>query len=311
MALMEKRIFGKTGLQVTPLGFGGGPIGYLDTDQSKVSTVLNTLLDTGVNFIDTAAAYRGSEEAIGKAVGHRRQELVLVSKCGQEFPDLPGNSWSPELIAATVDRSLKRLGTDHLDVMLLHSCSLDVLKKGDALQALVKARDAGKIRFAGYSGDNEEALFAAGLPEISVLETSVNICDQANLMNVLPEARRKNLGVIAKRPIANSAWRPPQQLKGIYQDYSKPYRDRLAAMQLTPDALGFSSDADWPELALRFTLSHPGVHVAIIGTTNPTNAKANLAAAEKGPLPRQTVEKIVSAFLKAEAHTKKPWPSLT
>ncbi len=308
---MEKRTFGKTELAVTSIGFGAGPIGYLGTDQKQVESIVNTLLDAGVNLIDTAAAYHGSEAALGKAVSHRRKEFVLVSKCGKELDDLPGKAWSAMVITATVDRSLKRLKTDHLDVMLLHSCDLEVLQRGEALGALVRARDAGKVRFLGYSGDNEEAGFAARLPEISVIETSINICDQANLRTVLPVARENNVGLIAKRPIANSAWRPAQEFLGIYEDYTKPYRERLAAMKITPQDLGFAGEADWPETALRFTLSQPGVHVAIIGTTNPLHARHNLAVAAKGPLPKSALEKLASAFTRAEAAGKQKWPGLT
>jgi aryl-alcohol dehydrogenase-like predicted oxidoreductase len=308
---MNHRTFGKTGLSVTSLGFGAGPIGYLGTDQKQVETIVNTLLDAGVDIIDTAAAYHGSEEALGKAVAYRRKEFILVSKCGQQFDDLPGQAWSAAAVTATVDRSLRRLKTDHLDVMLLHSCNLEVLQRGEALGALIRARDAGKILFAGYSGDNEEAVYAAGLAEISVVETSINICDQANLATVLPAAREQNIGIIAKRPIANTAWRPAQELQGIYQDYAKPYRERFAAMGITAQDVGFSSEADWPEIALRFTLSHSGVHVAIIGTTNPLNAKRNLEAAAKGPLPKIALEKLVSAFKRAEASGSQKWPGLT
>ena len=308
---MEQRVFGKTGLSVTSLGFGAGPIGYLGTDQKLVESIVNTLLDAGVNFIDTAAAYHGSEEALGKAVAHRRKEFVLVSKCGQQFNDLPGKAWPSAVITATVDRSLRRLRTDYLDAVLLHSCDLEVLQRGEALGALIRARDAGKTRFVGYSGDNQAAVCAVRLPEISVIETSINICDQANLETVLPVAREQNAGIIAKRPIANSAWRPAQQFQGIYQDYAKPYRDRFAALQLTPQDLGFASEADWPQIALRFTLSHPGVHVAIIGTTNPLNAKLNLEAAAKGPLPQSALQKLASAFTRAMATGKQSWLGLT
>lgn len=308
---MEKRIFGKTGLSVTSLGFGAGPIGFLETDQTRVETIVNALLDAGVNFIDTAASYRGSEEALGKAVGRRRREFVLVSKCGQQFEDLPGQAWSAEVILATVDRSLRRLQTDHLDVMLLHSCGLEVLEKGEAIGALLKARESGKIRYLGYSGDNEAAVFAARHPEISVIETSINICDQANILTVLPMAREQNVGVIAKRPIANSVWRPAQDQKGIYEDYTKAYQERFATMRISPRDLGFSGEADWPEIALRFTLSQPEVHVAIIGTTNPVNAKRNLDNAAKGPLDRSAVEKLRSAFEQAAQSRNEIWMGLT
>src|SRR5438067_7766972 len=133
---MTKTPFGKTGLQVSPLGFGGAPIGYLKTDQDRVATMLNLLLDEGVNVLDTAAGYEGSEELIGSTIGHRRDQVVLISKCGNKVPGVSGREWSAELIAATVDRSLRRLRTDRLDVMLLHSCDLKTLKQGEAVGAL-------------------------------------------------------------------------------------------------------------------------------------------------------------------------------
>jgi aryl-alcohol dehydrogenase-like predicted oxidoreductase len=303
---MKLHPFGQTGLDVAPLGFGAAPIGLLETEQQRVSNILNQLLDVGVNLIDTAAAYAGSEEAIGKAVSHRRSEMVLVSKCGQAFDDLPGEAWSAELVSATIDRALKRLQTDHLDVMLLHSCDLETLKKGEALQALVQAKVAGKIRHVGYSGDNETVSYAAGLPEIEVIETSINIVDHANIEGLLPIARKNNLGVIAKRPIANTAWKPIDQHQGMYRDYAKTYVERFAAMALSAKDLGFE-ESDWPEIALRFTLSQPGVSTAIIGTTNPDNAMRNIKAADKGPLPAEVLEKIKAAFQAAQSAGGDKW----
>jgi aryl-alcohol dehydrogenase-like predicted oxidoreductase len=303
---MKKATFGKTGFGVTPLGFGAAPIGYLKTDQDRIAVILNALLDAGVNVIDTAASYPGSEESIGNSIAHRRSQFVLISKCGQSFPDVPGDAWSPEAVSATVDRALRRLKTDHLDVMLLHSCDLSTLEKGEALGGLLKAREAGKIRFAGYSGDNEAAAYAAGLPDIAVIETSISIADQMNIDTVLPIARKNNIGVIAKRPIANAAWKESSEQPGFYGNYASEYHTRLKQMKLDPADLGISGPANeaWPELALRFTLSQPGVHTAIIGTTNPANARANIAAAEKGPLPPAAIEKIREAFHRADPDRK-------
>ena len=308
---MEKRPFGKTGLHVSVLGFGGAPIGFLQTDRDRVADILRFLLDHGVNLIDTAASYQGSEELIGQTIGGRRDQFVLVSKCGQKVPGVEGEDWSPPLIAQTVDRSLKRLKTDRLDVMLLHSCSLDVLQRGDAVAALAKAREQGKIRFAGYSGDNDAAAYAAGLPDIAVIETSVNLADQANVTRVLPAAKRNNLGVIAKRPIANAAWKDPSSQPGMYQNYARPYTERLQKMAIQPNELGLSGPPEqaWPELALRFTLSFPEVSTAIVGTTNPKNAQQNVNDAAKGPLPAETVGKIRAAF--AHADPTGTWQGLT
>jgi aryl-alcohol dehydrogenase-like predicted oxidoreductase len=299
---MKRTRFGRTGFEVSPLGFGGAEIGLLETERSRVGAVLNALLDAGINLIDTAASYEGSEEMIGDSVGSRRAQYVLVSKCGRKHPGLPGEDWSAELIAASVDRSLKRLKTDRIDVMLLHSCDLETLKRGEAVGALAKARDQGKIRFSGYSGDNEAAAYAVTLGDVAVLETSVSIADQANIDAVLPGARKHDVGVLAKRPVANAAWKELDQQPGFYKTYAKVYTDRLRAMKIDPAALGFAGKSDdaWPELALRFTLSQPGVHCAIIGTTNPENAKRNIAFAGKGPLPTDAVSRIRAAFRKAD-----------
>jgi aryl-alcohol dehydrogenase-like predicted oxidoreductase len=300
---MNRITFGRTGLQVSRLGFGGAPIGLLHTDRERVGTMLNALLDAGVNLVDTAAGYEGSEELIGETVGHRRGEFVLVSKCGREMPGLPGPEFSQANVTATVEQSLRRLQTDRLDVMLLHSCDLETLRRGEAIGALVKAREQGKIRFAGYSGDNDAAAYAVTLPDVAVVETSVSIADQSNIDTVLPGARQHDVGVLAKRPIANAAWKDISDQQGFYQTYAKVYTDRLRQMNITPADLGFPGNPidAWPALALHFTLSIPGVHCAIIGTTNPDNAKRNIELAGQGPLPAPPVAKLREAFRTAAA----------
>jgi len=299
---MKKVRFGRAGLNVSVLGFGAAPVGFLQTERRRVGDMLNSLLDAGMNLIDTAANYQGAEELIAETVGGRRADYVLVSKCGHELPDLKGRPWSAELVTKTVDRSLRRLRTDVLDVMLLHSCDLATLKAGEALGALVKARDAGKVRFVGYSGDNEAAAYAAALPDVTVIETSVNVADQVNIDKVLPACVKHDVGVLAKRPVANAAWKDIEEQPGVYKSYAKTYTERLAKMRLDPAALGFRGPAEraWPELALRFTLAQRGVHCAIIGTTNPENARANLEAAAKGPLPPEVVRKVREAFRAAD-----------
>lgn len=96
---MEKRTFGQTGWQVSVLGFGAAPIGYLQTDREQASRLLNYVLDQDINLIDTAASYPDAEVVIGEAIGHRRDDYFLVSKCGTEVPHLKASrgpsSWSP------------------------------------------------------------------------------------------------------------------------------------------------------------------------------------------------------------------------
>jgi aryl-alcohol dehydrogenase-like predicted oxidoreductase len=300
ISMMPKRTFGQTGLQVSALGWGGAPAAYLAADKQQTVSMLNKLLDAGMNVIDTAASYPGSEKFIGENLSHRRKDFVLISKCGSKIPESDGEPWSEKLVLDTVDRALKLLKTDVIDVMLLHSCDLATLKKGEAMGALLKAREAGKIRFAGYSGDNDAAEFATTIPDVAVIETSINLVDQLNL-NWPPQAEENRIGVIATPPIANAAWKQIQEQPGMYQSYAKQYTDRFRAMGLKLSDLGYKDGDEhaWPEAALRFTLSQSGVHTAIIGTTNPKHAEANLIAATQGPLSADAVGKIRAVFRQA------------
>ena len=311
------RRFGRTDLMVSPLGFGGAPIGMMESEQAEVGRILNRLLDLGVNLIDTAHIYRGSEAAIGNTVSHRRDEFVLVSKCGSAGKPNDLAPWSKAAITANIEESLTKLKTDVLDVILIHSCSRETLEKSDAIEAVVAARDAGKVRFTGYSGDNETGAWAATLPEMAVIQTSVSICDQRNIDIVLPETNRHDVGVMAKRPVANAAWKALSDQYEAYAGYAKPYHERFATMGLNLRDLGLADVTPgsaeearlWPEIALRFTLSIDGVHVAITGTTKPAHVDANVAAVAKGPLPGAAVEKIRSIFQAADPDGS--WPGLT
>jgi aryl-alcohol dehydrogenase-like predicted oxidoreductase len=303
---MHKTTFGRTGFQVSTLGYGCAPGAFLKAERESLAKIVGAMLDAGVNLIDTAAMYPGSEEFLGQHLSSRRKDFVLVSKCGTKIPDLAGEPWSKAYISAQVDRALKLLKTDVIDVMLLHSCDQATLHKGEALEALVAARDAGKIRHAGYSGDNEAAAYAATLPDIAVIETSVNICDQRNIDLVLPACIEHSVGVLAKRPIANAAWKDLATQQGLYKTYAKEYTERLAKMKLTPAELGFAGEPAqiWPEIALRFTLGQPGVHVAIVGTTKLESFQANLAVSGKGPLPVDAARKLRDAFRAADPDGK-------
>lgn len=308
---MQTRPFGRTGFNTSLLGFGSAPVAFLKTDPQQVVAMLNHMLDAGMNLIDTAAMYPGSEEFIGQHLSNRRRDYVLVSKCGTKVSEIDAPEFSYELVKQQVDRALKALRTNVIDVMLLHSCDLATLQRGDALRALVEAKQAGKIRNAGYSGDNDAVAWAAARPEVTAVEMTINIVDQANIDNGLAVAKKHNVGVVVKRPVANAAWKDPSQQQGLYKDYSKPYVERLAKMKLTPADLGFAGDPEkvWPEIAIRFAISHEGTNTAVAGTTNPQNAQANMAAIEKGPLPPDVVQKIRDAFRRADPQQQ--WKGLT
>ena len=142
---MDAREFGNTGMKVHPLGFGGAEIGYAKVSQNDVDRLIGGALDGGCNVIDTAAAYGESEERIGKAIAGRRDSLYLFTKVG---PD-----WSAKAMRRDIERSLKRLRTDHVDLLQIWSASLAVLKQGEVFDTLESFKREGLTRFIGYSGD--------------------------------------------------------------------------------------------------------------------------------------------------------------
>jgi len=221
---MKKVQFGKTALQVSQLGFGAAPIGYLNTEREKVRKILNLLLDRGVNVIDTAECYYNSEELIGQTVSDRRKEFYLFTKCGHPHGFGEHADWSKDSILKSIERSLDRLKTDRLDLVQLHSCSETELRKGEAIEALQTARERGYIRYLGYSGDSQAARFAVETGAFDTLQTSINIADQEAIDLTLPLAREKQLGVIAKRPIANAAWKTGHR---PIDSYHHEYWERL------------------------------------------------------------------------------------
>ena len=283
---MEYRRLGKTDMNVSVLGFGGSEIGYEHLSLTTAKKLLNEALDAGLNVIDTAECYATSEELIGEALRKRRKDCYLLTKCGHEsgwsYPD-----WRPESLLRGIQRSLKRLKTDRVDLIQLHSCSETELRKGDVIDTLKRAREQGYTRYIGYSGDNKAALYAVECGEFDTLQTSVSIADQEALDLFLGLAEQHNIGVIAKRPIANVAWhngsQPPRD------SYGRAYWERLQKLRyefLQKDL------KETVAAALRFTLSVPGVQTAIVGTTKLGRFMENSAAVAAGPLPSEMFESI-------------------
>jgi hypothetical protein len=235
--------------------------------------------------IDTAECYLKSEELIGQAVANRRKDYYLFTKCGH--PESMANpDWRPESLLQSIERSLRRLRTDRLDLIQLHSCSLEELRKGDVLDALRQARARGYSRYIGYSGDGEAARYAVECGQFDSLQTSISIADQEALDVTLPLARQRQIGVIAKRPVANAVWRNAQKPANSYHH---AYWERL--QQLDYDFL-HGDPKEAISIALRFTLSVPGVHTAIVGTTKPGRWRENAQMVAIRPLPPQEFERI-------------------
>jgi aryl-alcohol dehydrogenase-like predicted oxidoreductase len=285
---MEKRRLGKTDMDVSVLGFGGAEIGYEKVSPETVAELLNGALDIGVNVIDTAECYHASEEKIGRTISHRRDEFFLFTKCGHPHGLESGANWTQPSILQSIERSLERLKTDRVDIVQLHSCSESELRKGEAIAALQAAREKGYTRYIGYSGDSHAAHYAVECGAFDTLQTSINIADQEAIDLSIPLAQEKQMGVIAKRPIANAAWKTGHK---PIDSYHHEYYERLR--KLNYDFLRNFDDLEKTiSITLRFVLSVPGVHTAIIGTTKPGRLQQNSKLLEAGPLTEEQFQAI-------------------
>lgn len=293
---------GRTGMEVTALGFGGAEIGYESVPYEQVEKLLHGALDAGLNIVDTAECYPDSESMIGRAISARRKDYYLFTKCGHAAgfsePD-----WHTGMLARQIDRSLERLKTDCVDLVQLHSCSKALLERGEVIEVLRAAKAAGKTRFIGYSGDGQAARYAVECGAFDTLQTSVSIADQEAIELTLPLAAERGMGVIAKRPIANAAWRTGKQPAS---EYHHEYWRRLG--ELKYPFLESETLAQSISTALRFTLAQPGVATAIVGTTRPERWRENAQLLEAGPLEAERIEEIRKRW---KAAAKPDWVGQT
>ena len=282
---MERRRLGRTDIAASVLGFGGSEIGYQGVSARTVARLLGGALDAGLNVIDTAECYDDSESLIGKAIGARRRDVALFTKCGHAG-GWSSADWRRAPLLASIERSLKRLKTDYVDLIQLHSCSLAELRKGECVEALEQARERGWARYIGYSGDGEAARYAVESGRFDTLQTSVSVADQDAIERTVPLAIARGMGVIAKRPLANVAWRYNRKPA---EPYYQAYWSRLRKL----DYPFLKEAADTAvATALRFTLSVSGIHTAIVGTTRPERWQANAALLAAGALPKEEFERI-------------------
>lgn len=287
---MEMRPLGRTGLQTSLLGFGAMHINDdRSTSEEEAGRLLNEVLDLGITLIDTARSYGLSEERIGRHLAHRRSEFLLSTKVGYGVDGVP--DWTYDCIVGGVERALRVMRTDVLDIVHFHSCPLELLQRGEIIEALTRMQREGKVRLAAYSGENEALDFAIACGAFQVLQASVSICDQGILDKRLPRAADQGLALLAKRPLASNVWRYEQRPGDFAEGH---YWDRWKTMGIDPQGL------DWNELALRFAAFQPGVSSVLVGTAKPANLRRNIEALARGPLPQSQQEALREAFRRSD-----------
>jgi len=299
---VEHRPFGRTGLEVSAVGYGCWEIGggYGAIEEAEFGRAVGRALDLGINCFDTAEGYGmgASEVALGQALGGRRDEAVVVSKFGMNYRDKPNlRDSSRERVLTSIDKTLKNLGTDYLDVYLVHWPDRNTPFE-ETMSALNDVVRDGKVRFVGLSNfklDEIEACMA--VRRVDVVQYGWNMFDRRMQQEILPYCEQQGVGFMAYGSLAyglltgtftedhdfgRADWRARQGNMGAIKMFGalfgpEKFKDNVRAVEqlrTVADRYGVRL----PQLALRWATAHPAVSTALVGCRNVAEVEDNVGA---------------------------------
>jgi aryl-alcohol dehydrogenase-like predicted oxidoreductase len=278
---MERRRLGGTGLEVSAVGLGTWQLGgeWGRVSQRDADEILDAAREVGISLVDTGECYgdHRAEELIGAAVAHDRERWVLATKFGHRYlgPDSRRDEWSAGEVVAQLDRSLRALRTDRVDLYQFHSGSLDVLDDDDLWAALHRAVDSGKVRHLGISTNqrcSDEHLVRARELGASVVQLVYNAVDRRSERFALPYAAEHDLGVIGREALASGLlsgrYRPGARFSGDPRGSRSP--DSLDRVLATVEELRSTlpPGVDLPAWAAAWCLRRPEIGSVVIGCRN-------------------------------------------
>lgn len=282
--MLPKRTLGKTGLQVTQLGYGSmglrGPKtwGVRVVDEPAAEAFLHAVLDAGINFIDTAPDYGIAEERIGRYLASRRDEYYLATKCGCVYTQHDDHleidhQWRADVIRRNLETSLERMQTDYVDLLQFHGGDAETLQREGLIDLLEGFRQQGLVRFIGVSSKLPNL---TGLIDLGVFDTFQipYSCLEPQHGEAMQRAADSGAGVIVRGGIAHGGPDAEIQRPAVNDAWQQARLDERLPEGMTR-----------AEFVLRRTLAHPACHTTIVGTCNPEHLQANVAAAKAGPLP--------------------------
>lgn len=283
-------VLGKTGLEVTRLGFGAMEVrgsriwGGRPVTEQQAETILNAVLDEGINFIDTANDYGRSEEFIGKYLASRRNEYFLATKCGctvvrkDEHTDETPHVWTRDNLFRGLNESLQRMKTDYVDIMQLHNPPVEETEKNHLVDVLKEMQQAGKVRFISISTTLPHLPVYLDWGVFDTFQIPYSALERDH-EDWITRAAEAGIGTIIRGGVARGE-------TGV----GLGNQDRWAKFeQAGLDDLREPGEARTAFL-LRYTLSHPHVDTTIVGTLYPEHLRENIAAAKRGPLPQDIYE---------------------
>jgi len=310
---MNYRTLGRTGLRVSEIGFGSWAIGgtsYGTTSDKESLDALASALDHGVNFFDTADIYGGghSEELIGRILKGKRDQVVIATKGGWDYSSGAGKqNYDPKYIRDAIDRSLKRLGIDTIDVYQLHNPPDQLLDHFSSLfDMLEEEKKKGKIRFIGVSiYVPKQGIAWVMTNRVDTIQCIYNLIDQRIENEFLPLAQQKNIGIIAREPLNCGILTGKYTEKSEFpkNDHRRRWTRDKIALDLKKMGIFRESLPEFVKYPVRFSLafvlSHPAVSTVIPGAKNPAQVIDNISASEQ-PLDPKISEKIRKIYQSQE-----------
>jgi aryl-alcohol dehydrogenase-like predicted oxidoreductase len=311
---MEYRKLGRTGFEVSEIGYGAwgiGKSGWIGANDEESLQALQKAIDLGLNFIDTALAYGDghSEELVGQVARDQSKRIYISTKIPPKNGQWPARSGVPvqdvfpgNYIMECTERSLRNLGTDTIDVQQFHVWQDDWVGQGDWLETIQKLKEQGKIHFFGVSINDHQSENALRLIETGVVDTVqviYNVFEQSPEDKLFPACQQHNVGVIVRVPLdeggltgkitPQSTFDPEDFRNGYFRGDRK--QEVYTHVQSIASDLGVSVD-DVPEIALRYVLSHPAVSTVIPGMRTVRNAERNMAVGDGKGLTQEQIQKL-------------------
>jgi aryl-alcohol dehydrogenase-like predicted oxidoreductase len=285
---MEKRKLGKTGLEITRLGFGTMELRLVD--EKTASKVLNGVLDRGITYIDTSPEYPKAEYFIGRGIAGRRDEYVLATKCCDNMTGIgPLYTFDRKTVIDNVEESLRLMKTDRIDVMQIHGVIPEYLPggpRGEVWETMRELKKAGKILHLGVTVCNKGPEFY-GFPAAYGYNSLLRFASWPEL-----EVVQLVYGCMTRLS--------EQVIQKAYDDYGTGIVSRGAVKQYTDVYDGcfeasrvgelFEAGETKNDFFIRYALTHPGIANVLVGTKQLSHLEENIKAAEKGPLPSRVYE---------------------
>lgn len=316
---MQKRTLGKTGIEISEISLGTWQVGGkwgLPFDHQLADNILNTAIDQGINFIDTADVYGDgeSEKAVGRLIRSRKEIIYVATKCGRKLSPHTDQAYQPNVLRKFVENSLQNMGLETIDLIQLHCPPTETYERPEIFELFKTLQKEGKIQHLGVSVERvEEALRAIQYDNVTTVQIIFNMFRQRPAEEFFAEAKKKNIGIIARVPLASGLLSgkfsaSTQFGKDDHRTFNRkgeafdkgetfsgiPFEKGLAAVEELKKL--FPTDTNLAAVALRWILQFDEVSCVIPGASNPEQVGSNLQAANLSPISEEQLNSIKAIY---------------